>query len=380
MKKLVLVSLALGLAMTPLMVAVAQSKTQLKERKTSLSRALSNVRSKRNAVRADLKKAEAETNKMMSDIHRVDRQMSDLVDQIDDTSAKLTEAKKRQEKLAKDLIKQTESLDKLRVEVAARVRSMYKAGKSSPITMLVSSQTVGDIAVRNAVLKRIAENDRRMFGELEVLRDMILAKKKEQDRIVAKVHELEVKQRAYLKSLEDKRKDKKQIFSILVAQEDALEDQYEAMQRESHKLESEIYAIQSRLTGVPVFSGRFIRPVNGRLSSSFGYRTHPISGKRKLHTGQDIAAPSGTTIKAAGSGRVIFAGYRNGYGKTVIIDHGGGLSTLYGHCSRLYVSSGQSVKQGQKIAAVGSTGYSTGPHLHFEVRVKGKPVNPNGKY
>lgn len=98
-----------------------------------------------------------------------------------------------------------------------------------------------------------------------------------------------------------------------------------------------------------------------------------------MHTGQDIAAPSGTAIKAAGSGKVITAAYLNGYGNTVVIDHGGGVSTLYGHCSRLFVSVGQTVSQGQKIAAVGSTGYSTGPHLHFEVRINGKPVNPLGR-
>jgi murein DD-endopeptidase MepM/ murein hydrolase activator NlpD len=97
-----------------------------------------------------------------------------------------------------------------------------------------------------------------------------------------------------------------------------------------------------------------------------------------MHTGIDISAHSGTPIKAAAGGEVVFAGWWGGYGNVVIIDHGGGISTLYAHCSAIYVRKGQSVSQGEVIAAVGSTGLSTGPHLHFEVRKNGKPVDPLG--
>src|SRR5205085_9869992 len=98
-----------------------------------------------------------------------------------------------------------------------------------------------------------------------------------------------------------------------------------------------------------------------------------------LHTGVDLAAPTGTPIHAAGDGRVIFSGYRGGYGNCIIIDHGGGTATLYGHCSRLYAGVGRTVRAGDVIAAVGSTGFSTGPHCHFEVRINGRPVNPLGR-
>ena len=125
-------------------------------------------------------------------------------------------------------------------------------------------------------------------------------------------------------------------------------------------------------------SGRFIYPVNGRISSNYGYRVHPISGARRLHAGMDIAAGTGTPIGAAGNGTVIFAGWRGGYGNCIMIDHGGGIVTLYGHQSSLATSVGQSVSTGQTIGYVGSTGYSTGPHLHWEVRVNGSPVDPRG--
>jgi murein DD-endopeptidase MepM/ murein hydrolase activator NlpD len=122
--------------------------------------------------------------------------------------------------------------------------------------------------------------------------------------------------------------------------------------------------------------GGWRRPANGRLSSRYGVRYHPILHRRKLHTGDDIAAGYGSSIKAAKGGRVLYSGWKKGYGNTVIIDHGGGVTTLYGHASKLDVKAGQPVKGGQTIANVGSTGYSTGPHLHFEVRKNGKPINP----
>jgi murein DD-endopeptidase MepM/ murein hydrolase activator NlpD len=121
-----------------------------------------------------------------------------------------------------------------------------------------------------------------------------------------------------------------------------------------------------------------IWPVNGTVTSGYGYRIHPILGKRILHTGIDIAAASGTSIWAADGGTVIYATWVSGYGNTVAIDHGGGISTLYAHQSSMAVSYGQKVKKGQVVGYVGSTGYSTGPHLHFEVRVNGTPVDPMG--
>ena len=123
-------------------------------------------------------------------------------------------------------------------------------------------------------------------------------------------------------------------------------------------------------------TGRMSYPSNGPISSNFGWRVHPIFGTSKFHSGTDFAAPQGAPIQAADRGTVIFAGWRGGYGNAVILDHGSGLTTLYGHASQLYVTEGEAVQKGQTIAAVGSTGFSTGPHLHFEVRLNGEPTNP----
>jgi murein DD-endopeptidase MepM/ murein hydrolase activator NlpD len=121
---------------------------------------------------------------------------------------------------------------------------------------------------------------------------------------------------------------------------------------------------------------RFIWPVHGRISGRYGHRYHPIFHRRMMHTGLDIAAGYGTTIGAAMDGRVDFVGTKGGYGKTIIIEHANGYETLYGHCSKILVKRGQTVKKGQAVGKIGSSGYSTGPHVHFEVRRYGKRVNP----
>lgn len=150
--------------------------------------------------------------------------------------------------------------------------------------------------------------------------------------------------------------------------------------RQSASLEAMIANRSPSLSsGIKVTTG-FIRPLAGPITSPFGYRTHPIFNTRKFHSGIDIGAPMNTPIKASNSGKVIMAGWYGGYGKVVIIDHGvvrgQPITTLYGHMNSISVSQGQFVKQGQVIGKVGTTGYSTGPHCHFEVRVKGQPRNP----
>lgn len=150
--------------------------------------------------------------------------------------------------------------------------------------------------------------------------------------------------------------------------------------RQSASLESMLaHRSTAASSGITVKTG-FIRPVGGPITSPFGYRTHPIFHSRIYHSGIDIGAGYGTPIKASNSGKVIMAGWYGGYGKVVIIDHGvvrgQPITTLYGHMSTINVSQGQKVHQGQIVGKVGTTGYSTGPHLHFEVRIKGQPRNP----
>jgi murein DD-endopeptidase MepM/ murein hydrolase activator NlpD len=153
--------------------------------------------------------------------------------------------------------------------------------------------------------------------------------------------------------------------------------QVNQLERESGQIAFDLSRRQSGQTAPPARKGVLSWPVaNPVVTSEFGYRTHPIYGNRRLHAGIDLAANTGTPVMAAAAGTVVTAGWMSGYGYTVVIDHGDALATLYAHNSALSVSPGQHVNRGQRIASAGSTGNSTGPHVHFEVRVKGEPVNP----
>lgn len=151
-----------------------------------------------------------------------------------------------------------------------------------------------------------------------------------------------------------------------------------AYEAESARLAEEL--AQSRWQAAAPGKGGLLWPTSGRAGSGYGQRTHPIFGTRRMHTGVDISGPTGQPIIAAAPGKVVSAGWRGGYGMAVVIDHGGGLATLYAHQSRLDVSDDQVVEAGQRIGAIGSTGQSTGPHLHFEVREDGAPRDPMAWY
>ena len=133
---------------------------------------------------------------------------------------------------------------------------------------------------------------------------------------------------------------------------------------------------QSNITKFSLNRHCLLKPVSGYITSPFGMRIHPITGRRKFHAGIDIGARIGTPIHAALGGKVIFAGWKHGYGLMLILDHGNGMNTVYAHCSRLLVKMNQVVTKGYRIAKVGRTGVTTGPHLHFEVRINGKVRNP----
>jgi murein DD-endopeptidase MepM/ murein hydrolase activator NlpD len=178
-----------------------------------------------------------------------------------------------------------------------------------------------------------------------------------------------------LAQLDTARDDKKTLLAEAEKDKASWERKEDSLLAESDRLAADLRALGER-AGAVVGTGQFVWPVNGRVSSPFGYRIHPIFHVRKMHTGIDLSAGMGTPIKAADSGTVVQAGWRGGYGKCVVISHGNGVATLYAHQSVISVSVGDTVERGQAIGNVGSTGYSTGAHLHFEVRVDGSPVDP----
>lgn len=300
---------------------------------------------------------------------------------------KLVEAHKEFEQAHKKVEETTKKLDHAEEawedrlqEARSRLRRMYKTRYYSQVNSLAESSSTDAFIRKVTYYKYLAHKDKAALDELEQnkknLEQLQYKLMEQRQHITRKAHE----QQAAKTALEQVERKEKAERDKIRKERQAYEKAMRALERESRRITAELKRLlegRTNTRNVQLGTGRFTHPVQGYpMTSRFGYRVHPIFRTRRLHTGMDYGAPAGVHIRAADSGVVISAGWRGGYGKAVLIDHGKGIVTLYAHSSAYYVRAGQRVKKGQVIAAVGSTGYSTGPHLHFEVRRNGAPINP----
>ncbi|MCS7208893.1 MAG: peptidoglycan DD-metalloendopeptidase family protein [Fimbriimonadales bacterium] len=321
-----------------------------------------------------------EERKVRRDLATLDWQITRVTARLHDTRLRLANARKEQAQLAKQLEMTTQRLRRREQLLAQRLRAAYKRRSVSYLSLLTTARSLSELNSRSFVLRQIVKTDRELLEQVRADQRAVALAKARMDALVQHITGLEADLRTQKAELTDTQQEKQALLKDISRQRALYERQLAELEAESRAIARRLRALmetpKGRARADQRWSGRFIRPVEGRLTSGFGMRVHPIFRVRKMHTGIDIAAPTGTPIRAADSGVVVEAGYIRGYGYTVIIDHGGGVATLYAHCSAILVAVGQEVQRGQTIARVGSTGYSTGPHLHFEVRVNGEPVNP----
>lgn len=262
-----------------------------------------------------------------------------------------------------------------------RLREIYKNSSVNYLELLFSSSSMSDFINRSYFFSKIVGRDAQLIQGISEDYNIIKTEKTQLVNVTNQVKELATEIKEKKKEIAAKAEEVKQIYASLKERREAYERQIAEMERSSNELERIILAKIAERTKTKIqivgSTGSIDWPLRGRITSVYGRRKSPFSRGWHMHTGLDIAAPYGETIRAADGGEVISAGWWGGYGKAVVIDHGKKISTVYGHMSRIYVQSGNSVKKGQIIGLVGSTGYSTGPHLHFEVRVNGKHQNPN---
>ncbi|MEA5449972.1 peptidoglycan DD-metalloendopeptidase family protein [Leptolyngbya sp. CCNP1308] len=298
--------------------------------------------------------------------------------QISETEFRLSQAEQELKDFEAKLAKAEADYENVRTGTVARLQYLQRQQGSEGWAVLLQSQNFNEFLDRQYQLKRVYASDRQVLADLKAQADAIQKQKAAVEEKRNQVALLRQQLLSQKQQYEAEASEEKQLISRLQDRRGALEAAESQLARESEQIGGLIRQKIAASTGVIRGTGRFVFPANANISSGFGNRVHPILGYSRFHGGVDFAASYGSAIRAADSGRVIFSGWYGGYGQAVIIDHGGGLSTLYAHASRLLVSEGQAVQQGQPIAAVGSTGLSTGPHLHFEVRQNGNPVNPAG--
>jgi murein DD-endopeptidase MepM/ murein hydrolase activator NlpD len=356
----------------------------------SLLGRLLSVRSKKAELRVQLRKTSRAAHAVLGDIQAVDQRLSTVKDQLDDTTQHLGSSRVEQRHIGGELDAATTKVGQVKEQVRQRLRAIYVHGSGSVLTALVDSQSLGDVATRAYLMRTVARQDQALFAQYRGLRSEIADRKQRQDRLVANIDVLARRQESQTQELAQVRQDKGEILEGLRQKQSELRGMIEQFEADEREIGSQIAAFAARsrpargrghgLVQLPAFTGRFMRPVEGRISDGFGMRYHPILHQYRMHEGVDIAAPAGTPIHAAADGQVISTSYMRGYGNVVILDHGGGVSTVYAHASRIYCSTGQQVHRGDVIAAVGSTGLATGPHCHFEVRISGRAVNPMGHF
>lgn len=333
------------------------------------------------------KKAEAEQR-----IQNFSARLKEVQDALEQANRELRKIQAQRQEIEIKIAKNEEELKKAQERyqkrmkiLEKRVRDIYENGQLSYLDVILGAKNFSDFATRVDLFKRLINSDIELIKTIQAEREAIEKKKAELEADRQTIVALEKEAEAKKAIIVQKKAEEESLLEQARTDRDTALAAIEELEASSNAIKAKLQALEnSRRSssgevvdrGYVQGSGRFIWPTSGPITSEFGYRIHPIYGRQILHSGIDIGVPTGTVIHAADSGTVVLSGWVSGYGYTVIIDHGNGFSTLYAHNSELLVSEGQSVSQGEAIAHAGSTGNSTGPHLHFEVRINGEPQNP----
>ena len=322
------------------------------------------ARQKAEAASVGLEEIQTRINQLQGQARELQGKSDALQAKINDNKAKLAQ-------------KQAE-VDKRKIIYSKRLRQIYMNGQVNYLDVLLGARDFSDFASRMYLLQKIISSDIEMLQQLQKAEAEV---RERQEQLDIEMRDIEVaKAELEAKRSRAKRLKEQRSYMLYKAQEEEQQSQseYERLLAISENITAMLRNMESGggSSSGGGGTGRFIWPCRGEITSYFGWRTHPIFGTTKYHSGMDIAVDYGTPILAADSGTVIYSGWLGGYGYAVMIDHGSGLVTLYAHNQSLNVYEGQYVTKGTCIAYAGSTGYSTGPHCHFEVRLHGEVTEP----
>lgn len=331
---------------------------------------------------------QAKTNEASAKVENVSERLRQIQEELRVATAEYKEVKGQLDSVEDKISDNTELLQKTEADLKVknkklqqRVRDIYINGQINYVDVLFGAKDFADLMTRMDVLKRIIKHDYDLIMKVKEEKATVENTRAQLEKDKAEAEVLVTDAQAKKAKVEDKESEQQVLLDQAIYDRDTSERMYEEIMAASQEVANMIRRSQmssAGYSGAPAGAGGMIWPISGPITSEFGWRTHPIFGTARFHSGLDIGGDYGMPIYAAASGTVIYAGWISGYGNAVIIDHGGGVTTLYGHNDSLNVSEGENVAQGQVIAMCGSTGNSTGPHCHFEVRENGEPVSPYG--
>lgn len=351
----------------------AAELTDLHEQQTQVQANQDMATTQLQAVKEELTQNLQQVQELNNNIAQYEAEINNYNDQIVNLQNDISKTEEEIKKAEENYKNQKKLLDD-------RLITMYEAGTTEYLDVVLSSKTITEFLSNYYLLSILADSNVDFLDTIEKQKKIIEDQKKKLEEQKHQVNtSKEEKEKAAI-ILENTRVMKNTYTSQLTDQEKQIQSEIDAYQTQLNQLEAEIQAItaNSLIINPNYIGGEMLWPVPGytKLSSTFKMRVHPITGVYKLHTGIDIPAPIGTNFLAANEGIVVKASYNSAYGNMVMVDHGGGVSTLYAHGDEIMVTLGQTVKKGDVVLKTGNTGNSTGPHAHFEVRINGTPVDP----
>ncbi|MFN8968900.1 MAG: murein hydrolase activator EnvC family protein [Pseudanabaena sp.] len=359
------------LALSQVAPAQAQSVDELKNYQNFVDQQRQIIQKQQEQINALTKPAQSRLDALRRNVRVTDAQ-------IKDNEKKIRQAREQLQTLNTKLQELEYDLNKRRGATTARLQYLQRQQLQRWWVTLLSSQDLNQFADRRRQIERIYDRDRKLLADLSQRSNQV---EKQRNQIVAQKNEIELltQKLKYQKSnIESEAVAQQNTINRLKSDRQALSQAEDRLAEDSRRLSQIILSKVQPYDGLilPPGTGQLMYPTIGPVTSNFGWRTHPILGTERFHAGIDFGADYGSLIYASEQGRVIYADWYGGYGNAVIVDHGNGMTTLYAHCSDLYVKDGDVVAKGQPIAAVGSPGFSTGPHLHFEMRANGEPIDP----
>lgn len=337
---------------------------------------LNNLTKKKSNIKKKLKEAKEKESFEIGKLNGIQRELARAQRKLENNKNYLLATQSAWQKTKDRLGELEEQEGFLKVEAKNRVKAIYQNQRVRLIDGILNSESVTDFVDQLYYQQKVLDYDKQV---LKALVDQSANIKKYNATLAKeakKMSEITRRLQDTQKAVAKQKNAQSKLVQKLKSETAVYAQAERQLEKESMKLIYKITELSGSKMDNPDATGKFVYPVKARITSPYGPRRHPVFGVRSMHTGIDLGAPRNTSVKASEGGLVIYSGWYGGYGQVVILDHSKGYSTLYAHLGKIKAKVGQRIRQGQTVGYEGSTGYATGPHLHFEVRSKGRPQNP----
>ena len=356
-----------------------QDTNNTNDQATDLQTKQQELQNQINEATGELEDVQSDLSENLQQVQKLDERIESSQAELDELNTQITELQTSIDEISAKLEQEEETYDNQKNLLDKRLVAMYEEGETSYLDVILSSSSLAEFLSNYAYLSEIAKYENELLLDIQSRKKEIELEKEKLANNQEQLATIKANQTKTARILENTKTVRENFIAKLSDEEKNIQAQIDEYNRQFAEVNAEILKLALEGLDTQYIGGVFAWPTPGytRITSKYGMRTHPITGVYKLHTGVDIGAPMGASFVAANDGVVVKAGYNGAYGNMVIIDHGGGIQTLYAHGSEIMVNVGDVVKKGETVVLkVGSTGYSTGAHAHFEVRINGQTVDP----